>query len=301
MRAWLLLLWVCGTALADETARRRFETEAPGAWSELKTAIQTAVAFRAVSVRGPLSGAPDARYVTRYCLLGSRQLFEDTDARGIQRVTAANDAYAFELRRPSSRDAWVVTKLTFAPDPARQDRTIAFAGLLVEGKWVEDLIHWSDFRLQSVKAESPTRYCVVFQAHHVFNPVNIIEGGTLWFDPQRYWTLVAYDLIAQSDVTGRITAELSYQDLDGYPFPRQTVVNYMFPPKTLRRHVCDYGPVSRATREADYRLAAFGLPEPRPASSTASRGWTWLIVNLGLVAVLVGAVCLRKHALQHKG
>jgi hypothetical protein len=299
----------------DAVLIERFRTEAPVAWQKLADGLRVGFESPSELNYGSPGSASDAvvaegstRETRLHRVKGGHELvetrYEKGDRAGTRRVEAINSAYAFELamRPPSNRWALESLERKAIDHDDREHSHVgspAFSGVKIEGNWLTDLVDSKGFHIESaeVDPDDVDIVCVRFKSAYAVDKTNTILGGKLCFDSKRFWTLTSYNVAEQSASKGTIEESIAYQDLDGFPFPRTMVVTYSFPPHDFTRYVYRFGPPSRNVDEDDFRLSAYGLPEPgEPPGLARGRLWAVLIV-LGVICLIV-AVILRQRSPQ---
>lgn len=124
------------------------------------------------------------------------------------------------------------------------------------------------------------------------------------FSPDKYWVLNGYDVEMQSRTKGHARAELAYQDLSGYPFIKERILDYQFEGDQPIRYHDDFGPAVRCDADASaFTLSAFGLPEPYIGEGSGRTRWGVLLtvgVCLVLCALLLRKYGTKKGRLQHE-
>jgi hypothetical protein len=294
----LLLCLSAGTGLADEAAIQRFRAEAPAGWTRLKAGIRQGVSFkRHVSIK---NASPSEDFWS-HSALGANELAVYYGPDGAPaRVDVTNCDYGFVLQCKGRDKPWTLLSLNRDPTSQKQPRGVmpytvyAFAGCMVQEDWLENLIGSHGFTVKSVEAETSSIYRVSFVSNHKLDKVNVVLGGTLWLDSTRMWAVVKYELKLKSgNLEGTVRCVSDYQDLGGFPFPKETVETYVFPAPYAGEITTEYTEVSRTPKTAEFRLSGFGLPEP---IFSQPRRWTWLWVNLAAAAALVVSAYLRHWA-----
>jgi hypothetical protein len=200
-------------------------------------------------------------------------------------VVGVNPEYAFYLRRKTSDSPWLVEQLIArgnADLAASLDKSFAiFEGaalalVRVEAEPLMEFVRKPGFhvvRCRKLSGNDEGLVEVTFASPQVGG--GMIQGGTMILDPRRFWCLRSYraDFGHKSEVLdahGTIDFKVQEQAEtgQGFPVPRRTLSERRLinedGSKNELRDVLEYN-LSMATRlpsNAEFTLAAFGLPEP---------------------------------------
>jgi hypothetical protein len=115
------------------------------------------------------------------------------------------------------------------------------------------------------------------------------QENELWVDPANSWRIIEAKQTAASGLT---STKLSYgQSVDGLTFPVQsdvslsTPVKMMSPSSKLHANLLTIAKTTKTS--GDFRLSAFGLPEPRgTAPERAIPNYIWLLAAAVACAAL---------------
>ncbi len=319
--AVLVSLIVVPVATGDDITINRFRSESSEAWKKLKAGIlqgfEVEVTYtwgdltdKGIDPKSPRGGCS----CCKHCISKGNELIQTTYLEGIRkglRIEAVNDSYAFDLLKHESKDrSWDLTTLNRDSASRKTDRhgvllgnTGAFEGIMIEGDWLDDLLGSAGFEIlscESVTSENAGReFRITFRCQHAVDRANTIVGGAIWFLPERFWVLSRYDVEIKSRTKGHGRAAFKYQDLDGYPFLKERVMDYKFDGDAPIRYHDEYGTVCRSNAPASaFRLSAFGIPEPAALEATKNPAprWPWVAVSIAGIVLCSSALVLRKYA-----
>jgi hypothetical protein len=226
------------------------------------------------------------------------------------RLVCRNKSYSFMLKRNGENDNWTLGNLA-QPDSVIEsniaiipDNADAYEGIMVETNWMETLFQSDNFKIlrseKSVDKDGNEIFIVNFESLFQIDKINQILGGTLYFDPNGYWTLKRYEIkvkcllqgkelkgIGQfdKDTEGIIKKTFEYQDLDGFPFPKTIITVYEsneFPTETVKT---EYSKVTRVVDDNEFYISHYGFAEPPKPPVSYSR---FVLIVVGLFLVIVG-------------
>jgi hypothetical protein len=302
-------------AHADDTVAERFRTEAPQHWKKLFDAVRSGVELRWTvrygaaedsqsGVNTELRGG-EVGHIGR--VRGFNEMVQTINRfggrKGRERLEVVNEDYSFILNRSSATSAWLLSNVDQNVESVKQHGvmvplTPVFAGLMVEGAWLDDLVASPEFEIVSAEIEntgSNGEECkVIFKSDYVIDPHNTILGGTLWLAPAEGWLLKRYEVQEQSASAGTVAMEMEFQRWKGVSLPKRYSTTFRFDKDT--RYIYDFEPVSAYAGSADeFRLSAFGLPEPPIGASVQGISF-WVWINVLAVVLLIVAVFLRKRS-----
>lgn len=215
-------------------------------------------------------------------------------------VHAFNSFYAFDLKRKSTHDPWVMTDLRM-------------------GEFQGTNAKWEDF--------TPLRWCILVRGmyelpglvrlpnFHVIsaskvrkNEIDLCQidfeskkgSGTLLLDPTHFWTLRHCNIRVTSS-SGPITDLKQEQDTElrdvaaKYPIPKHCTIDKEW--KTAKGELTqahavidfDLKEASEPPEDKEFTLSAFGLPEPiGVAAPEKSHTYLWIALSaIGAVALAV--------------
>jgi hypothetical protein len=305
---------------ADEHVSARFLTEAPAQWAELVDearqgiTMEWIVRFGAPVEDGATVGGSavdrqirggEIAHLAR--LLNSNELVMTTQLfgprKGSERMEVVNDDYAFMLNRTTAAGTWLLSGVDRRVDSVRQHGMMPaakpiFAGIMLEGAWLDQVVASADFAIASATLTNegaPNEECqIVFTSRFPIDAHNTILGGTMWLAPRNRWVLNRYVIDEQSDDLGKVEAEFEYQTLGTLALPKRFTTTFRFPEET--RYAYAFEPAKRFRGSAsEFRLSAFGLPEPSGLARTEGFSY-WIWINVLALGLLIAAVILRRYA-----
>jgi len=323
MRCLLLALASHGAGIApasaDDVWKERFLNEAPKAWAEYREFAEHMRGTRRARLELEKKGV---RNNTGKFVIDGPLARRGPSKSG--RLQATNSDYAFVIRKNRDTGQWQLKRLERVGGPLglaqefRDDvRKYGAGGLRVYlGCWLDRMVKQDGFRLQDVEpvmrnGEQLARVTFFYEPPKEEWGHNPVRDGWVLLDPQRYWLLREAETKAYSmGQLGTITVRCEYDDGKA-PFP------------ILKRHVStakstgltpegrkagykigeastfdirfDMEPFHEAD-EADFKLSAYGLPEPPPPASKSGWNW-WLTVTLaGLALLIIGILLYRRTA-----
>lgn len=243
----------------------------------------------------------------------------------VESVLGVNDAYSFRLRRSSDRDHWYVSGVWPHVDgnaPLENPRSEVARAVqdlgqftcallrLSRGHSLQDLFEQPSFKIlemvEEVGGEPGAEPAVrlVFDNRHPRDeaPFFAIQGGSLLLDPSQSWCLRSAELACEYS-TGSSKSKLGTDYIvaaTGFPIPRRW---------TEQADEIDDeegGKHRSATSECafevddsvglpdvgDFRLSAFGIPEPTTSSRPIKR--FVILAVVGALLVLSGAALRRR-------
>jgi hypothetical protein len=276
--------------------RSRFEAEAPAAWDEYRHANQFA--------QGVCRGQKSEFEVKRNERCRFARTTELTS--GKTELFVENSQYRFQLK--SGKDGgWVMTSYHRLGQPenaaAEQIRLRLERYFLdIDQAVREDVDHTS---LSEIVRSPRTQIADVkllpnrlIEAKLAFDPDPQEKrqklGMTLVLDPARNWLPLSQTVIVRNRAgTGSHTSELIFQD-GAFPQPSRiswrqeyALVSQAEQWKEEGVWICSMSVPKRLPEDEEFRLSAFGLPEPPEVTwEKRSSRYIWLLVAAGLFAVL---------------
>jgi len=200
-----------GTRISAE----QFQSQAKKSWQLLKEKYLEGTSFE-FELR--YDGDPSSKITV--IIRGKNELnhFFRTPDDPDEEIEARNLEYCFKIDKAKAEETWILQD--FRDDPVKcenpqflhgllETSTFAFRGLFLEEGWLETLVISDSFKIHSIKstvANNVEYVEVTFGSEHYLDKNNKILGGTMAFDPARYWILIESD----------VRIDLIYQ----LPFPR---------------------------------------------------------------------------------
>jgi len=250
--------------------------------------------------RGTLSTTTRSVRKGAHTLIEKKRTYSDQAKQPTITVECENADYTFELGKSSEQSAFALTK--YSPVHERKESIARFAG----GLHVEVFYHLegalaaleSEKRkhLKRVQYDAPSATLVVEWTVEV-------KGGRvqerLVLAPTKGWVV-----LERSAETPKAVASSKYEygrEIEGGPFPTITSSTAWLkeePNKIARGEVRVLKLERTKLQDSDFRLAAFGLPEPADVKPLArpTPWYLWLLaVAGGAVTVSAGSAALRRY------
>lgn len=326
----ILLLWsflvtnLPTLAAGDEAIRDRFLENAPAAWeSYLRMIEHVAGTFNFSQVDRLKEDKVVWASKTHVKLTPTHSLFILEDQPGQQgptqaRVTGFNSEYAFQLARPTTRTDWAIDSYTPYRASGSPIDSVALRqssvrslcqGLVLwsETIWLPSVLKDEGFSVidaREFEQDGEKLVRIEFQYQPQPPDRNPIREGFMIFDPERYWMLRGAELKSEPVTGGKGTItlkDIAYVDDPAAKLPliKRYVANIRGENKDgdVSEHdwIWDFDlQYQPEIADSEFRLAAFGLPEPSVPTGT-DRTWVILLAAFG-VACLGGAIALRRWA-----
>jgi hypothetical protein len=275
---------------------RRFREEAPAGWANLERAERGLEFFATVTQTDTWTverkviekDKKELRWRARPgCLL-----VEETRYAGgqpaLRLVTAKNEGYFFRVSQQVGKTDWRLQEVGPLQTP-----DAGFKSFLVYHGDLSPLTFFPSLtrpRLAELIADPacnledarPIGDFVAVQLGHREKYLELPEisrAGTIVFDPAMNWAVREFEFMQNSFTKISWKAELSRRDLDGYRPVASTVLTTMNSVGSTRRKLV-IDSVERANpAPGEFRLSAYGLPEPIFEGQPSSAGRSWLIAG----------------------
>ena len=265
-----------------------------------------------------------------WALTGGYRNQRDVQASGAWRIGGVNSMYSFDLSRDAEDAEWRIDRLEWLTQGTAAagleelalppDRPVASGaegqsvwhsqmrslcrGLMLDHIWFPSMIESPDFMLQSVEnVESEGEALVRVQfAYLPEDPLlTRVRGGFVILDPERYWLICEAKTGGDwgEGAIGEIVIKNEFDtSLDGVPLLAYHQMHWIGSTE-------EGGPVHNVVEswidswrqssedESDYRLSAFGLPEPQPPKRRP-RLWIWIAVHAAFAGYLTLWCVVRK-------
>jgi hypothetical protein len=235
-----------------------------------------------------------------------RSLTRTSSSNGEWTAAVYNTTYGFFLERSDADDDWVIVRLGQLAD---------------DSELVEDL-HWSIdrithrfcnpvylvreplyeavekpyFKLVDIKpAADSTLAEVTFEYEHDRTEedrgkFNWVQGGKMILDPSNNWVIVSADLnardvMAQIDFSIKLENEFDTKAFKSIRLPTRCVETNVKPDSLYSQdRKCTFAIPGSLPPESDFRLSAFGIPEP---AELRPQSFPWFIVGSIVTAALI--------------
>jgi hypothetical protein len=295
----IVVLLASGQAPGDETLKERLFHEGAHEWQildEMGSKLEGTFTVQ-MSYEGVNKPSTTTRY--RVAINGTmlKAVVIDEGAEARERGWAVNKDYLFAVGRAQGATDYGIQFLepTRTLDAATTERVKAMAAEIKDGlhaPWfllgrsLSDWLKEPGFKIQTVEpAEDIKLVRVGFEYHKTPNdPREWIAPGFFVVDPANHWTLRSYQARMW---WGEIEAGLDYgEPVDSLPVVRKRSERWTGKDKTVMQKTLQIESIARKdVQEDQFRLPAFGLPEPNFQGEVGNRQ----LVLIGL-AILCGVL-----------
>jgi hypothetical protein len=307
-----IFLWLAavGSAKGEEQSplAKRLFTEAPQAWERQQEFSLTLEGSNRVDRRvrsdGKWTSSP-LRSSWKQCnanMLEQGETLESGSWNGS--VTGENSEYRFTLVRSSEARPWVIKEVKKKADNSLEiwnKRKTLLADLVLAPRTpiLPQVFQSRGFKCISVTPE-PTNGEQLVRLTFTFSPEgrNRLTGGWLVLDPSHYWVIrrgeVDLDIGDQKKGAAKWTIEREYKDgSDHHPIiARDVLKGKIWENGSLiseQEYLVDNDLHERASiPESEFRLSAYGLPEPLWAQPKKTHWYFWLGLA-GILCLMLGA------------
>ncbi|HBI42105.1 MAG TPA: hypothetical protein DDY78_04495 [Planctomycetales bacterium] len=320
----LLFVVMGGADLQAQDANalaRRFLDEAPPCWELLKDQqFQLRGKIRAAWTWGKTSGhaETDIKEKSGNQLRSPQPLPDGQENDNTAYVVNAD--YIFSLKRKAQNALWVLSdfqkkgKDFRLPTRFQEEGGIGYGVqtvLLNCGAFLPDLVRQPSFRVVRAAVENREGaefIRVDYDNTHPVNqkPIQSVQSGTMLLDPARCWCVREFEVhtgaLNDESVTRSDVIEIRDSSVAHFPLPvhiASTTKHRQFSPdgKAKEEVFTSTGDMRYDLEEpypladAEFRLPAFGLPEPaEPPQPLWQRWYVWAI-TAGLACLAAAAVC----------
>jgi hypothetical protein len=220
-------------------------------------------------------------------------------------IVVQNDDYAFEVGQEMKEDEWYIEYYGSPDNNAIQspkDNEIA----VLKTPWaifsvpMWDIVNDPSFMIQGLKYQKGETKDDVFLKFSLNSTgegnIGEIKGGEILFAPDRYWIIKEYSLNLKhknEPGTFQIKVKASYNDADGIPLMTRQEYTLLIPSGQITWTSEIESREKSVLTAADFRLTAFGLPEPKADSWSTAR---ILLAVSGLILIAVALwIMFSKH------
>lgn len=301
-------------ARGADSLEDRFPSEPMRCWADFQH--QTADGTITCSMAGRFD-SEEERHTYEFKSNGSTRLVlvRDFVGEGKERETVycQNSKYAFVLTRRAHDAAWVLESLhiPFDADAGQnierrlRDSVAPFAPMThLNMVNLKDIVGQPTFAVTALAYGDRERASGLVKLGFVVRKdadesAPVVQEGTLWLDPDNYWSVreASVRLIGQEGEEGQLEIRIDLQDCDGIPIPRsiRNDVTWRLPngeSSVSNVLMSDYTYSSSAPSKDEFRLTAFGLPEPRGFDEGHS--WWLYLALLGAAMICLGYAAFRR-------
>ncbi|MFO0845807.1 MAG: hypothetical protein U0797_26060 [Gemmataceae bacterium] len=240
-------------------------------------------------------------------------------------VYCFNPEYLFTLQRRSGKDAWVLTNLILRkdenepiPDTYKDHigQGMQHALFLLGYSELAQFVKQPTFKATNaarVTHDGDECVSIDFDNPHSLKekPFEPVQGGTILLDPKRSWCLRGFQVrTLYSNAAGTERAEkilLRDSKAEGLPLPVQIVASRKDIDTAPGKGSAEFVSSTSTTFDLDesappareeFRLTAFGLPEP-PGARKPWR-WHWWAAGAGVVCLAGSYLFRRLSRLSHE-
>jgi hypothetical protein len=292
----------------SQEVAKRFTTEAPRSWELLKSFQDTLEGAYHRTMK-ELSG--DGRERTLYdedgqfkLVDGNRYLYYKlTDANGesYQTTFCFNSKYGFVLDRKSSSDTWQIRALeknkTYVLDRFERQGGVLHVNYSLDGQSLLWIIKQPGFKLKGARTVGEPDAELVkveFETTGYLLGDRRITGGNVTLDPNRFWSVTAYEVRLRTSEEAIVKGTVEYQgELTGFPLPRRSITDYVVKDNPKHGHgelITEFKDIHQCNAPAtDFTLSAFGLAEPTKTTKGTSCRYIWLCA-IALVCLLAASL-----------
>ncbi len=236
--------------------------------------------------------------LTNYLLVGSRNLIEDSTGKLVSEgepddIEGGNSQYSFKLHKKSERE-FVLKDVKIhgsGPNNSLSPLSVAYADYWGRERTYLDLVRDETVRCLAfddcVWQNKPMKELkVVYTIIHpqTKKPKDVTTG--YYFSPADGWICCG----KQDFPVGNYKQVYAYDYVEGLQFPtlrRMETTPWNNEEKRKVIEVTEFEHLQAPLPETDFRLTAFGLPEPMGVTwQQQPRYWLWLLVAAGACAVI---------------
>ncbi len=293
--------------MPDESSpslKGRLQQEAPQAWQKyLALAKKLQGSSTGITHHQSPKGCKDKKQYFEFkqregCVMSLTQTTES------QNLAVQNPKYMFELHRAQKDNDWAVArvgaslfKATNSTSPAYfvnwvNRLPVTFGIMFGPLQFTLDDPGFSVLSVSSIEENGRELVQVVFDYFPKEDvEIRTLRAGTVWLDPQRLWTFSRFD--ARMDMGGRIvTAVCQFQYKEGsgkFPILERTTQRMKDPAQDYDAVMIDEFDLKEADpAESEFRLSAFGFPEPKGVVWEEPSRWYLWFIGLALCAAATG-------------
>jgi hypothetical protein len=310
----------------DTDWKERFLTQAPRAWAELRTKnkrLQGAFTERRYMEDPPkklvFASEYDLKQAPGCAMVGSIDVTQGEGKRAQRQVVAENLKYSFRLRQGQKSPDWTVvdikttgakeakpTSISAKNDADRAPNAGIRMNMYVKDDWVS-LLKSAEFKLVSIvpiTEGKETLACVEYELGGeatAADPFRVVKSGRVWFDPAHSWVMRKSEYRMQwgpKQDPRDSSATYDYEfGADGYPLLKEIVQKHFDSKGQLEaQQVYTFSFSFGDFPESDFRVSAFGLPEPQGVIwAQPTRWWLWLSLGGLAIAMLAGVIRLWRN------
>jgi hypothetical protein len=224
---------------------------------------------------------------------------------------AINPVYAFRLRRKSPQEPWVLARYHLSDDNKQTEieaellggGTVLSALTYLYMNDLQQIVSSSTFRIREasmIEGQGGSLVRIDFDNTHSVSekPFVAVQSGQFSLDPSRWWCLVGFDVRTKHPgAEGRITASLeSIPSAAGPPIPKRVTQREEVNREGSGLMVFDSATqfelreINPPPPDEDFRLTAFGIPEPPGIEWKRPTPWWFWVAGGGIVLIGFGAL-----------
>lgn len=300
-------------AETDDALKQKFLDEAPASWAKLSRHLDGFQGKIKAQVLIDNELKQSAVIEHKFNQTGKAVIEESLLSTDMSTtVFAANPRYAFIIRRKAVDDQWLLVQVeetapggTPARIAQRFELVSMHAHVLTQlcQEPLADVVKKKNFALREVRyvqkgdqelVEITFDYPNIWKESEANSYIRV-QGGSMLLDPKRLWCVRESNLRMKTLVgvgTCRIVTELSDYN-SSFPIPKkwETSEDWVLNKGGTMRMVWRYESLLAEPRnlpnDDDFRLTAFGLPEPIGVEwKKPTPRYVWLLVGAGVFAIL---------------
>ncbi len=298
----------------DRPLQERLLREAPKKWKDYRAfAAQIQGTFSIVIEK---ARSPERPEIVRGEIKQNKSCaLEQISERSSTEVYAVNADYGFALQGSKATSTWVLIGIERdnkdnikIEDRKVPDAVSYYTTMLLSayGHPVDTLVMNPGFKIkavQRVQRNGVDLAEVTFDLLHEDKeqPFDPVRAGIIWFDPDDYWCVREFQVqCVGNDAESTLHGTNDLKHIGDYPVITKTVYVDTEKGKTTpfqkMTYEFDFDHPTNLPPDDEFKLSAFGLPEPFGAKSSRPRWYLWAAI--GGLACVVGGALIRRYCLR---
>ena len=283
-----------------------FHKEAPRGWKELRE-YNYGLSGTFTELIEPLSGMPATVHAKiTHEVKGSPSGFldhriEESDGNVFEYIEGINSEYTFLIERSKTSKLWKINRLT--RDKKYMETLIEtyakplFVSHSIDGQdlaWTAAQPGFRVNKLTPVKENGLDLVVLDFNSSAYQRKDYQIRSGRVWLEPAKRWAVHRFDLELFLDAPATSSGKVEYDgQVEGYSVPKSYVFDYKAKETDQglfhKRRSTSFELSKGVVPAAEFRLPAYGLPEPfdSPRRSTWP-AWMWPVL-LAIICLAISA------------
>lgn len=310
----LIAFFEIGMVIGDETVlKKKFLQEAPKAWKEygafLNTLQGTTTSKMVFTNKPSMEGRIEIRQ-NKKCKQVLSQEKGDKHTKG--EIISCTPDYCFQLSRKTQEGKWALSLLNLNAPDSNQSGLELDAQMIIksntsglvslERTTLLNLISKPEFQVKAIKPirfEDADCFEIQWDSTHLlqengsqdFYPE---QRGVMILDPARFWCLRKADFSCDYSNSKGVVQKIEVKFKDNgdhkFPIPGQRIISNITYTST---RVFDLVPATPLPPDLEFKLTAFGFPEPSPPIQP-TRWFLWFSL-VGVFLIIVGAVLFSRQ------